>query len=201
VVVKALGRLHKSDAGGVLLGLVSRAEVRQAAADLLSDDGTRELSIEVMAPLADGVELILGAKRDGAFGVVVMVGVGGLYSEVLDDVAVLVNPVTAEAIQAQLHQLRGAPMLNGTRGRPPLDVAAAARAALQLAKLLAAHDELAEIEVNPLLVLETGAIALDARALEAHRRRAEPSTPWPQSSELADLALSDPRSPRSHASS
>jgi acetate---CoA ligase (ADP-forming) len=165
VVVKALGLLHKSDAGGVLVGIADADELARAVADLQQRLAPVEMSVERLAPLADGVELIVGARRDPRFGVVAMVGMGGLYAEMFRDVAVGLGPLADDQAAELIRSLRGAPLLAGARGRPALDVAAAARAAAALSRVAAERPDIAEIEVNPLLVTATGAAGLDARII------------------------------------
>jgi acyl-CoA synthetase (NDP forming) len=116
-----------------------------------------------MAPLADGVELIVGARRDLRFGPIALVGIGGLYAEVLEDTAVALAPTTFDEAVELIRSLRGASLLTGVRNRPPLAVEAAARALVAVSEAAAEHPEIAEIEVNPLLVLPDGALGLDAR--------------------------------------
>jgi acetate---CoA ligase (ADP-forming) len=163
VALKALGLLHKSDAGGVVLGLRDAAELRCAHAELVRRLGTQRFSVERMAPTGDGAELLIGARWDPRLGPIALAGAGGLYAEVLRDTAVALAPVAPEAARALIASLRIAPLLTGARGRPPLDLDAAAQALSALSHVAAAHPELAELEVNPLLVLPTGALALDAR--------------------------------------
>ena len=167
VVLKALGLLHKSDAGGVVLGLGDEPALTRAAADLLERLRPPALSVERMAVVGGGVELLVGARWDHRFGPVVLVGLGGLFTEILSDVAVALAPVDAAAAERLLLSLRAAPLLRGARGRPPLDVAAAAGAVERLSRVAASHPEIAEIEVNPLLVSPEGALGLDARAVPA----------------------------------
>jgi acyl-CoA synthetase (NDP forming) len=165
VALKAGELLHKSDAGGVLLGLTDDDALARGFAELTTSLGVRELSVEQMAPIDDGIELIVGAKRDPRFGAVVLVGLGGLYAEVLDDVAVALAPVGEDAAERMLRSLRGAALLAGARGRPALDLAAAARAVAAVSRAAAACPAVEEIEVNPLLLLPDGAVGLDARVL------------------------------------
>jgi len=163
VVLKAVGRLHKSDAGGVAVGL---ADPRELAEALTRMDGALAppwYSVERLAPLSGGIELIVGAKRDPRFGPVLLVGAGGLYAEVVGDVAVALAPASEAAAEALLRSLRIAPLLDGARGRPAVDVRAAARAAAVLSRFAAEHPEIAEVEVNPLLVTPEGALGLDVR--------------------------------------
>jgi acetate---CoA ligase (ADP-forming) len=165
VVVKALGRLHKSDAGGVALGIADRSELERTVADMTDRLHPVAFSVEQMAPLGEGVELIVGARRDRRFGPIALVGFGGLYAEILEDTAVALAPTGAGKAAELVRSLRGAPLLTGARNRPPLDVEAAARALVSVSEVAAAHPEIDEVEVNPLLVLPDGAYALDARVV------------------------------------
>jgi acyl-CoA synthetase (NDP forming) len=122
-----------------------------------------------MAPLSEGVELIIGSKRDAAFGPVALVGMGGIYAELLADVAEALAPVTQEQAVELIQSLHGAALLRGARGRAPVSVPSAAAALVSLSQLAAARPEIAEIEVNPLLVTPNGALALDARIIHADR--------------------------------
>lgn len=167
VVLKALGPLHKSDAGGVILGLADAAALDSAYADLQRRLAPATCSVERMAPLGAGVELLIGARWDARFGPVVLAGSGGIHAEVLRDVAVALAPVSVQEAEAMLGSLHIFPLLNGARGRAPLAIASAAQALSALSRVAAAHPELAEIEVNPLLVTAAEAIALDARAVPA----------------------------------
>jgi acetate---CoA ligase (ADP-forming) len=167
VALKGLGLPHKSDAGGVILGLSDEEALRHAFAELQERLRPAACSVERMAPTADGVELLAGARWDARFGPVVLVGLGGLYTEVLRDVAVALAPLDAARAAELLQTLRAAPLLRGARGRPPVDVAAAADAIAALSRVAAAHPEIAELEVNPLLVTPEGALGLDARVVLA----------------------------------
>ncbi len=161
VVLKALVSEHKSDAGGVVVGIANAAELEAAYRRLPAGP----CSVERMAPLDDGLELIVGVRRDPRFGPVLLVGLGGVFAEVFRDVAVALAPVDPDEAEQLLRSLRCAPLLEGARGRPRLDLAAAARAASALSHLAARAPWLAELEVNPLLVTAEGAVGLDARLI------------------------------------
>jgi acetate---CoA ligase (ADP-forming) len=166
VVLKALGLLHKSDAGGVVVAISGPDELRKAVADMRRRLDPPGYSVERMAPVGDGVELIVGAGRDPRFGPVAAVGLGGIHTEIFGDVAVGLAPLDVAEAERMLYSLRGAPLLAGARGQPPCDVRAAAEAAVALSRVAAAHPAVAEIEINPLLVMADGAVALDARVIE-----------------------------------
>jgi acyl-CoA synthetase (NDP forming) len=167
VVLKALAASHKSEGGGVAVGL--RDEWALAAAF----DGMQErlaapsYSVERFEPGAGGVELICGVRVDPRFGPVVLVGLGGLTVELLEDVVLAAAPVDADEAAAMLARLRAYPLLDGYRGRPRLDVRAAAEAIAAISACAAAQPHIAELEVNPLLVTAAGATALDARIVPA----------------------------------
>jgi acyl-CoA synthetase (NDP forming) len=163
VVLKALGLLHKTDAGGVLTGLADESALRGAFADMHERLGPPALSVERMAPLSEGVELLVGGRWDTRFGPVALVGLGGMFTEVLSDVAVALAPVDEPTARELLLSLRATPLLWGARGRPEVDLEAAASAVAALSRVTAAHPEIAEIEINPLLALPEGVLGLDAR--------------------------------------
>jgi acetate---CoA ligase (ADP-forming) len=165
VVLKALGHLHKSDAGGVAVGLADAVALKRELSSMATL--ASEYSVERTAPVEDGIELIVGSRRDPRFGPVTLVGMGGLYTEVLGDVAVALAPIGEADAERLIGSLRGAPLLLGARGRPALDVPAAARATAALSRAAAEHPEIEELEINPLLVLPEGAVGLDARIVLA----------------------------------
>ncbi|MFE7773785.1 acetate--CoA ligase family protein [Streptomyces sp. NPDC057445] len=166
-VLKALHLLHKSDAGGVALRLADRDALVAAYREMHARLGAASYSVEAMADLSDGVELIVGVNRDPRFGPVAMVGLGGVLTETLHDVAFSLAPVPALRAEHLLRGLRTAGLLAGVRGRPAVDVAAAAEAVALITEVAAAHPEIAELEINPLLVRPGGVLALDARAVLA----------------------------------
>jgi acyl-CoA synthetase (NDP forming) len=164
-VLKAVHLLHKSDAGGVVLSLADEDALVGAYREMHTRLSAPSYSVEQMADLANGVELIVGVDRDPRFGPIAMVGLGGVFTEVLGDVAFALAPVSAARAEAMLRGLRCAALLDGVRGLPAVDVAAAAKAIEQITRIAAAQHDLAEFEVNPLLALPSGALALDARAV------------------------------------
>lgn len=167
--VQSVELSHKSDIGGVVLSITDAAGVRSAWDDLhasvekakpgLVVDG---VLIETMS--APGIELVVGAKRDPQWGPVVMVGVGGVLVEVLDDVRLLPADLPESVLVDEILTLRAARMLQGHRGSAPADVRAAGRVAALIGDLVLATPEITEIDVNPLIVFPDGqgAIALDA---------------------------------------
>jgi acyl-CoA synthetase (NDP forming) len=164
-----IGLAHKTEADGVRLGLADAAAIRSAVAELVTAGeraeaqpgvGLRGLLVEPMA--AAGVELILGGRRDAVFGPAVLVGMGGVLAEVLDDVAVLLAPAPDAEIRRRLEGLRGAPVLRGARGRPGVDLDGLTRLVGAIGRLLADDRTILEIDLNPVIAGPAGALAVDA---------------------------------------
>jgi acyl-CoA synthetase (NDP forming) len=171
VVLKAQSAAlaHKSDVGGVVLGLADEvaladgwsklhAAIAKARPELRLDG----VLVEAMA--RPGVELIVGARNDPDWGAILVVGLGGVVAEALRDVRVLPADLAPAAIIDELHKLKAAALLTGFRGAPALDLRAVADIASRLGRFTAAHPEIAEIDINPLVVYpeQQGAVAVDA---------------------------------------
>ena len=163
LVLKALGDEHKSDRGGVVLGIADPPALEDAWNDVQARLAPSSCSLEEMANLSGAVELLVGVRRDPRFGPIVLVGLGGVFAEVLRDVRCALGPVTREQARGLLLSLRGAALLTGARGRAPVDLDAAVDVVARLSVLAAEHPEISEIECNPVAALPDRAIALDAR--------------------------------------
>lgn len=166
--------VHKSDAGGVRLGLRDEDAVRAAAGALLALD---EQAGVLVQPMASGVEVVVGALRDPALGPVVMVGLGGVLVEVLRDVAFVLAPVGAVEARAAIESLRGFALLTGVRGQPPADLDALVATVVAASRLVAAVPEVAELDLNPVLAGPGGAVAVDVRIVGAPAPRAPSAGP------------------------
>lgn len=161
---------HKTEVGGVVVGVRSEGQLVDEYEGLLARVAqkapqARITGVLVARMVQGGTELILGTRKDPVFGPIVMVGLGGIFAEVLKDVALQSAPVDAAQALAMLRSLKAFPLLDGARGRPKADVQAAASAVAALSRFAARHaGEVAEIDINPLVVLEAGqgAFALDA---------------------------------------
>ena len=162
--------LHKSDAGGVRVGLNGAAEIEEAVRAMMKRPAIENARldgflVEEMAP--SGVEMVIGGIRDPLFGPLVMVGLGGIFVEVMQDVAFRICPITRLDAGEMLDELKGAALLRGTRGRKPVSREAVLDVLLKVGGeggLLMIHgDEIAEADINPLIVSEHGAVAVDAR--------------------------------------
>jgi acetyltransferase len=163
--------LHKTDVGGVKVGLESASEVRDAF-DLMLFRTERYLpeaeiwgcQVQEMAP-PGGMEILIGMNRDPQFGPLVTFGLGGIYVEALKDVTFRVAPFTRLDAEAMLNEIRSKALLDGVRGNPPVDKEAIVDTLLRIGQLVQDFPEIAELDINPLIVYPEGqgAIAIDMR--------------------------------------
>jgi succinyl-CoA synthetase beta subunit len=159
------GLFHKSDVGGVKLGLADAAALDAAYAEMSARLGPRML---VMRMAGKGVELSLGSVSDPQFGPLAMVGAGGVLIEMLKDRRFVLPPIDAAEARRQIDRLAVRPLLDGKRGQPPADVGAVAQAFAAFAAMVADLGALvAEIDINPLLAMPQGVVALDALVVPA----------------------------------
>jgi succinyl-CoA synthetase beta subunit len=170
---------HKTDVGGVSLGLRSPAEVARTAEAMLTQVRYRRprrhdpgLGVQPMAPA--GKELLLGVLRDAQFGPLVIVGFGGIYVEVLRDTTSRLAPLSPAEAFRMLDELRMAPLLSGVRGEPAVDRAALAETIARFGQLAADCPELVELELNPLVAHATWWLSTHARHWPSRRRGPPP---------------------------
>ncbi len=162
--------LHKTDIGGVRVGLGSAAEVRDAF-DLITYRAQRYTPearlwgclVQKMVPA--GLEVLIGMNRDPQFGPLVTFGLGGIYVEILKDVAFRVAPFSRLDAERMIHEIRAKALLDGVRGQPPVDKGALVEAILRVGQLVVEFPQIAELDINPFIVYEEGrgGIAIDAR--------------------------------------
>jgi acetate---CoA ligase (ADP-forming) len=172
----ATGLIHKTDAGGVKLGLDGADAVRAAAEEIersVTQAGHRLEGLIVQPMAAGGVELIVGVVHDRSFGPVLACGAGGTNAELINDVAVRITPLTDVDATQMIHSLRTFPLLDGYRGAPRCDVAAIEGVLLRVSAMVEAHPEIVELDCNPLIATPDGALIIDARI------RVEPTAPPP----------------------
>ncbi len=159
---------HKSDVGGVALN-VKREYVRATYNEMTArikksvpDAAIEGVLVQQMAP--PGHEVIVGLKKDAQFGHALMFGLGGIFVEVYKDVSFRVAPVDKKEALEMISEIRGYPILKGIRGRKPADVDAAAQVLVCVSEM-AQKENIVELDINPLIVNENGAVAVDARAM------------------------------------
>jgi acetate---CoA ligase (ADP-forming) subunit beta len=159
---------HKSDIGGVRLHLTSLTQVSKAYRDILGrvqmhvpQAAIEGVAVQTMAN--PGIEVAVGLIRDRTFGPVVMFGLGGVFVEILNDVAFRVVPLRPKDARAMIREIRGFPILQGYRGTPAVDLSALEDILLKLSMLAEQHPEIDEIDLNPVFAYPAGALAVDAR--------------------------------------
>ena len=175
----ASGLVHKSDAGGVLLGLEGSDAVRNAALQINAavERAGHSLDGLVVQPMVpEGVELIVGVVNDRSFGPVLACGAGGTTAELIKDVAVRITPVTDLDAHEMVRSLKTFPMLDGYRGVPRCDIAAIEDVLLRVSALVESHPEIVELDLNPLVASPDGATIVDARVSV---ELAPPAAPMP----------------------
>ena len=168
VALKAIadGVLHKSDAGAVRLHLKGANQVQHAAnqmSDTLERAGHHVSAFQIQPMVPDGVEMLVGVVQDQHFGPVLACGAGGTATELLKDVAVRITPITKGDADRMVRSLKTFPRLDGYRGAPRADLAALEDVLLRVSALVEAHPEIAEMDLNPLIVHTAGAVVVDAR--------------------------------------
>lgn len=190
VVLKILSPqiTHKTDVGGVVLNLKTAESVRLAydvivskAAEMRPDADIQGVTVQPMVNQENSVELILGIKQDPVFGAVLMIGTGGIYAELFRDRTLELPPLNEKLARRMLEKLKIYPLLQGYRGKPPINIDKLLEVLIRLSYLAADYPEITELDINPLLATPTGVIALDGRVVVATDR--------PETEPYAHLAL------------
>ena len=165
VALKALGPtlLHKTERRAVSLNLPDDAGVRAAYSDFAVRFGEEMTATLVQRMVAQGVEMIVGAVQDPLFGPLIACGTGGVLVDVLADTAFRLHPLSASDARDMIDELRGSRLLRGCRGAPPADEAALREVVLRVSELVSAAPEIQELDLNPVIVLASGAIVADVR--------------------------------------
>jgi acyl-CoA synthetase (NDP forming) len=159
--------VHKSDVGGVALNLQNAAAVREAYESIV--DADERAFVQKMAP--EGLEVIVGAQRDRQFGPLVMFGLGGVYVEVLEDVAFRLAPLSKEDAREMVMETAAGKLLKGVRGQARRDVEAVVETIRRIGQLMVDQPEMSEVDLNPLIVGDEGAWAVDVRIVLEGRER------------------------------
>lgn len=163
---------HKSDVGGVALGFEDADAVRAGYEAMLARvqdaaPGAAIAGISVQRQAEPGTEVIIGSTTDPQFGPVMMFGLGGVFVEVLKDVAFRIVPLEERDARQMVRDIEGFAILEGVRGQPPADTDALERIILQVSQFIAEHPEVEELDLNPVLAYADGAVAVDARIILA----------------------------------
>lgn len=162
--------IHKSDVGGVIINLKTQAEVRIAYRKILKkikkfSPEAKIVGILVQKMAPQSTEVIVGAVKDPQFGQTLMFGLGGIFVELLKDVTFRVAPITREDASEMIKKVKAFPLLNGYRNMPPADLNAIINVLLNASRLVMDYPEIKELDLNPVMAYETGAMTVDARII------------------------------------
>ena len=162
--------VHKTDAGGVKLNLRTTAQVGKAYDEIMQSVKTKcpqaridGVSVQQMA--RPGVEVIIGMSKDPQFGPVIMFGLGGVWVEILKDVAFRIVPLERRDAREMIHEIKGLPLLQGYRGQEAADLTNLEDLILKVSAFVEQHPEIKELDLNPVFAYKDGAVAVDARVV------------------------------------
>jgi len=162
--------IHKWDVGGVTLNLKTPEQVKEAYDKILQNVKKHKpeakingVLVQEMAPLS--TEVIVGATKDPQFGPALMFGLGGIFVELLKDVAFRIAPITETDAREMITEVKAYPILRGYRGQPPADIDAVVQILLDTSRLVMGNPEIRELDLNPIMVYEKGAKTVDARII------------------------------------
>ena len=158
--------IHKSDTGAVKLNLKSKEDVGNAYEELMKIPSEKEkkVSVQKMAP-EPITELIIGMTTDAQFGPALMFGIGGILVELLEDVSFRIAPIEEYDAKEMIHDIKGFPILDGYRGKPKADLNAIVDTLMKISDLVTKHEEIFEMDLNPVFIYDKGLICVDARII------------------------------------
>jgi acyl-CoA synthetase (NDP forming) len=168
VVMKLIAEdiVHKSDTGAVKLNLKSKEDVDKSYTELMQIPSQTEKKISVQKMADEPItELIIGMTTDPQFGPALMFGIGGILVELLEDVSFRIAPITEYDAKEMIHEIKGFPILDGYRGKPKADINAIIETLLKISNLVIEHEEINEMDLNPVFIYEKGLICVDARII------------------------------------
>lgn len=162
--------IHKSDAGGVIINLKNKAEVQTAYGKILENAKKYKATAKIVGVLVQemapqSTEVIVGSIKDPQFGQTLMFGLGGVFVEILKDVAFKIAPITREDAQDMVTSIKAYPLLKGYRNTPPVDIDAIISTLLNTSRLVMDNPQIKELDLNPVLAYEKGATTVDARII------------------------------------
>jgi acetate---CoA ligase (ADP-forming) subunit beta len=162
--------IHKSDGGGVKLNLKTDDEIGKAYDDIIKSvtaayPAAKITGVSVQAMAPPGIEVIIGTSKDKQFGPVIMFGLGGIWVEVLKDVSFRLAPINQLDASEMIKEIKGYKLLNGFRGQPAVNKDSLEKMLLAVSELVTANPRIKELDLNPVIASEKGAVAVDARII------------------------------------
>ncbi len=172
IVLKLIAEdiVHKSDTGAVKLNLKNIKDVEDAYEELMEIASQKEKKISVQKMADEPItELIIGMTTDPQFGPALMFGIGGILVELLEDVSFRIAPITEYDANEMIHDIKGFPILDGFRGKPKADIGAIIETLMKISELVTKHEEINEMDLNPVFIYDKGLICVDARIILKNR--------------------------------
>lgn len=162
--------IHKSDVGGVIVGVKTVKEVRSSYKEIIKNVSKHKADAQIVGVLVQemapaGTEVIVGSTKDPQFGPALMFGLGGIFVEVLKDVTFRIAPITEDEACEMISEVKAFPLLKGYRNTPPADLKAIAKILTNTSKMVMDYPEIKELDLNPVMVYEKGAKTVDARII------------------------------------
>jgi acyl-CoA synthetase (NDP forming) len=162
--------IHKSDVGGVIINVKDAEDVRKAYEQIMDSVKRHKPNAKIIGVLVQemapqSTEVIVGATKDPQFGPTLMFGLGGIFVEILKDVTFRIAPVTGDEAREMIAAVKAYPLLKGYRNTPPADIEAIVKILLNTSRLVMEHQEIKELDLNPIMVYEKGAKTVDARII------------------------------------
>ena len=162
--------IHKTDAGGVKVGIKTETEARLAYQEIIfktkkCNKNAKISGVIAYAMVPQGTEIIIGMMKDPHFGPVIMFGLGGIFVEILKDISFRILPIEERDAREMITEIRGYEILKGARGKSPLDIQAIEGVLMKISKLTMENPEISEIDLNPVFVFENGIQVVDARMI------------------------------------
>lgn len=168
VVLKIVSReiIHKTDQGCVKINIVNEHELRAAYSHIMKNAGKAKVQgMLVQKMVKQGIELIVGGRKDPQFGPIILFGLGGIFVEILKDVSIRVCPVTREEAEEMIGEIKGSPLLHGARGTEHVDTEKIARLLVNVSRMLYENQEICELDLNPIIAYKDGYLAVDVRVI------------------------------------
>ncbi|MBN1800608.1 MAG: acetate--CoA ligase family protein [Candidatus Lokiarchaeota archaeon] len=168
IVMKLMAEdvVHKSDTGAVKLNIKNQEEAGQAFDDLMKISTASKKAVSVQAMAKEPItELIIGMTTDPQFGPALMFGIGGILVELLEDVSFRIAPITEYDAKEMIQEIKGFPILDGYRGKPKADINAIVDLLLKISDFVIEHEEIFEMDLNPVFIYESGVTCVDARII------------------------------------
>jgi acyl-CoA synthetase (NDP forming) len=162
--------IHKSDVGGVIINLKDEKDVRNSYKQILGNVRKYKVKAEIVGVLVQemapsSTEVIVGATKDTQFGPAIMFGLGGIFVEILKDVTFRIAPITEDEAREMITEVKAYPLLKGYRNMPPADIDSIVKILLNTSRLVTQHEEIKELDLNPIMVYAKGAKTVDARII------------------------------------